>query len=299
MTPPWSRGMRRAVDTAPGRAARRRRLGPPARGDARRSVASDAPREARAGDRRADPGQHAIGRTQPERHAVVAQESTDRTGRALRVFHHERPHALAHRLRHPRPANRLSRAHHRIRPDADRLFPRDAPDRPHRDAKLGRNCARRELRAQQRLDCMSIQHSEHPPLASSDGDCTSHRGSMNETGRPSGGRQNLEKMVTSFRERTGHHQDTVSRSSERRLAGLSNPQVKSHTLLTNTRLGAAALVTGVAFRQRFPPASSSTGGDAAGLATPSGGCAEHFLPMAHAGANMKTQDGLRPTVLPP
>lgn len=44
----------------------------------------------------------------------------------------------------------------------------------------------------QGLDCMSIQHSEHPPLASGDRERTSHRGSMIETGRSSG--------VTGFRE---------------------------------------------------------------------------------------------------
>jgi hypothetical protein len=97
-----------------------------------------------------------------------------------------RAHAGPDRLRHAGAADLAPRRWHV--PIRDRYFALG----PQRDAELCRDGARGDLRPHRGLDCMSIQHSEHPPLASGDRDLTSHRGSMNETGRPSG--------VTEFRE---------------------------------------------------------------------------------------------------
>jgi hypothetical protein len=119
---------------------------------------------------RAHAGEHAIHRTQTEGRPLLAQQAPDLAGWALRIFEHQRPDAGAHRFRDTGPTNVERFAGPPVIALHHRRLAHHPADGPHGDPKLLRNRARRDLRPHQLLYRVSIQHPEHPPIASGERD---------------------------------------------------------------------------------------------------------------------------------
>jgi hypothetical protein len=173
----------------------------------------------RGGDRRPDAGELAIHGAQAQRRAVLLQQSADLPRRSVRILEHERLHVRADHVGHARAAE-LARGC--VVAGRDDALADDAPHGADGHPQLRRNLARRHLGAHQLLDGMTIQHPEHPPRASGDRDLTSHRGSANETGKPSG--------VTDFRD---NGCQSLENSHQR--AGLEHSAASRHIFVRHLR----------------------------------------------------------------
>src|SRR5690606_3087412 len=108
-----------------------------------------------------------VERALAEPHPFFAQLTKDLERRRLRVFRHERDDPEPHPLPHARPAHAAPAPLLRVTRTRTRRLLQDPLDGALRDPKLRRDLLGRMPRLAQGPYGMSIQHPEHPPLASS------------------------------------------------------------------------------------------------------------------------------------
>ena len=115
-------------------------------------------------------GEQAIDGAQAERRPFLAQPTHDLARRHRGIISEQRRHPRAHWGRHPRTPDASGLARRDLRSiDYGRLAA-DPLHRPHRHSKLRRDRPGGEPGASQLLDCVPIQHPEHPPLPPKDRD---------------------------------------------------------------------------------------------------------------------------------